>query len=230
MSEFFRTSLFFGAFVSIGAFSLGRWMKKKWKLGIFNPLLVGIVLTIAALLALRVDYPTYEQGARYITYLLTPSTVCLAVPLYERFELLKKNAAALFLGIGAGTLASLLSVTLLTRLFHMDHALYVTLLPKSITTAIGMGLSEELGGYASLTVAAIVITGVTGNITAEAACRLFRITSPMARGVAIGTATHAVGTAKALEMGETEGAMSSLSIVVAGLLTVVGANLCALFW
>jgi len=224
MNELFQNSLFFGVFLSLGTYSLGRWMQKKWKLGLFNPLLVSVVLSIAILLLLRIDYATYQQGAQYLNYLLTPATVCLAVPLYEKFELLKKNALAILLGIAAGTLTCLITVALFAWLFRLDHAMYVTILPKSITTAIGIGLAEEMGGYTSLTVVAILITGITGNISAEAACRIVRITSPMARGVAIGTATHAIGTARALEMGETEGAMSSLSIVVAGLLTVIGAN------
>ena len=143
------------------------------------------------------------------------------MPLYEQFELLKKNALAAMLGIGAGVVASAATVFALSALFRLDLSMFATLLPKSITTAIGMDVSVELGGYASLTVAAIIMTGVLGNICAEGACRLFRITSPIAQGVAIGTASHAVGTSKALEMGEIQGAMSSLSLVVAGLLTVV---------
>ena len=175
------------------------------------------------------DYPTYEAGAKYVSYLLTPATVCLAVPLYEQFQLLKKNAKAVLLGIFSGVLTSLGSIFLLSRLFRLDHATYVTLLPKSITTAIGVGVAEELGGYVSLTVAVILITGVLGNMIAEGLCKLFRITDPIARGVAIGTSSHAIGTAKAMELGEVEGAMSSLSIVVSGMLTVLGAAVFARF-
>ena len=132
-------------------------------------------------------------------------------------------------GIGSGVLASLCSVLALSLLFRLDHASYVTFLPKSITTAIGMGVSEELGGYVSITVAVIILTGILGNMFAETACRLFRITEPIARGVAIGSASHAIGTARAMELGPVEGAMSSLSIVVSGLLTVVGAAVFANF-
>ena len=143
------------------------------------------------------------------------------MPLYEKFELLKKNALAITLGIAAGVAASLATVFALAALFRLDFSLFTTLLPKPITTAIGMDVSAELGGYPSLTVAAIILTGVLGNICADGACRVFRITSPIAQGVAIGTAAHAVGTSRALEMGEIQGAMSSLSLIVAGLLTVV---------
>ena len=221
MREMLETSAFLGGVITLGSFELGRAMKKRWNFALFNPLLLGIVFSIAVLLVFRIDYSTYLNGAKYVNFLLTPATVCLAVPLYEKFELLKKNALAVMLGIGAGVVASAATVFALSALFRLDLSMFATLLPKSITTAIGMDVSVELGGYASLTVAAIIMTGVLGNICAEGACRLFRITSPIAQGVAIGTASHAVGTSKALEMGEIQGAMSSLSLVVAGLLTVV---------
>ena len=221
MREMLETSAFLGVVITLGSFELGRAMKKRWNFALFTPLLLGIVFSIAVLLVFRIDYGTYLNGAKYVNFLLTPATVCLAVPLYEKFELLKKNALAVMLGIGAGVVASAATVFALSALFRLDLSMFATLLPKSITTAIGMDVSVELGGYASLTVAAIIMTGVLGNICAEGACRLFRITSPIAQGVAIGTASHAVGTSKALEMGEIQGAMSSLSLVVAGLLTVV---------
>jgi predicted murein hydrolase (TIGR00659 family) len=202
-------------------------LKKKLKKGIFNPLLIATVVTILALLVLRVDYDSYYAGAKYLSYLLTPATICLAVPLYEQFALLRQNYKAILLGIFAGVVTSLCTIFLLSLLFRLGHTDYVTLLPKSITTAIGMGVSEELGGYVPLTVAVILITGVLGNVLAETVLKLFRITNPMAKGVAIGTASHAIGTTKAMELGDVEGAMSSLSILVAGLLTVAGASLMA---
>lgn len=147
---------------------------------------------------------------------------------YQQMELLKKNLKAVVGGITAGVLSSLLSIFLLARLFSLNHEQYVTLLPKSITTAIGMGISEELGGIQTITVAVIIITGIFGNVTAEIICKIFRIHNPVAKGLAIGTASHAIGTAKAMEMGEIEGAMSSLAIAVAGLLTVMGASIFAM--
>ncbi len=225
MNEFMGNSLFFGVGISLLGYEIGLLLKKKWKLAIFNPLLISIVFVIGVLSLFDVQYETYEEGAKYLSYLLTPATVCLAIPLYEQMELLKQHKKAIFLGIISGVFTSLLSVLLLCTLFQFTHEQYVTLLPKSITTAIGMGVSKELGGIVTITVAVIIITGVLGNMIAETVCRVFRITHPVAKGIAIGTSAHAVGTAKALEMGEIEGAMSSLSIAVSGLLTVIGASI-----
>ena len=172
-----------------------------------------------------ISYDDYNQGAQYLSYLLTPATVCLAVPLYQQLNLLKKNLKAVAAGILSGVLTSILSVLGLSYLFGLSHDMYVTLLPKSITTAIGMGISEELGGIVTITVAAIIITGIIGNMFGDVICRLCGIRHPIATGLAIGTATHAMGTAKAMEIGEIEGAMSSLSIAVAGLITVVGSTI-----
>ena len=229
MAEFFKNTLFFGALISLAFYWVGMILKKKFRLAFFNPLLVSIVLTIAFLLVFDIDFETYNEGAKYLKYLLTPATICLAIPLYEQFELLKKNAAAVVVGISTGVITSLSSVLLLSYIFGLDHAEYVTLLPKSITTAIGMGVSEELGGYVSITVAIIVTTGIIGSIIADIVCKVFRITEPIAKGVGIGSASHAIGTTKAMEMGKVEGAMSSLSIVVSGFLTVLVAGLFAKF-
>ena len=161
--------------------------------------------------------------------MLTPATVCLAIPLYEQIELLKNNIKAIVLGIMSGAIASLGSVFILSKVFQLSHEQYVTLLPKSITTAIGMGISEELGGIVTITVAVIIITGIVGNIIAEGVCRIFKIEEKVAKGLAIGSSSHAIGTVKAMEMGEIEGAMSSLAIVVSGVITVVMASVFAGF-
>lgn len=224
MREFLSDSVFFGAVLTLAAFEIGKFLKKKYRLGILNPILIATLLVIAVLTTLKVDYAQYNGSARYISYLLTPATVCLAVPLYQQLSLLRKNLRAVAGGIGAGVLSSLVSVFALAKLFGLSHEQYVTLLPKSITTAIGMGVSEELGGIPTITVAVIIITGIIGNISAEWICRIFRIHEPVAKGIAIGTSAHAIGTAKAMELGEVEGAMSSLAIAVAGLLTVLAAS------
>ena len=229
MSNFFETSAYFGVTVSLLAYGLGSLLYKRFKLAIFNPLLLSIIATIAVLALARIDYDVYYDGAKYLSYLLTPATVCLAIPLYEKLALLKKNWRAILIGITSGVLTSLLSVLAMALLFRLDRTAYVTLLPKSITTAIGMGVSSELGGHVTLSVAIIILTGVLGNMLAPAFCRLCWIVDPIARGIAIGTSSHAVGTAKAMELGETEGAMSSLSIVVSGLMTVIGASVFAQF-
>lgn len=230
MADLVRNSAYCGVVLSLGTYFLGSWMKKKLQWRFLNPLLLSILLTVGGLLVCGVDYDSYYEGAKYLSYLLTPATVCLAVPLYEQFEVLKKNWQAVLAGILAGVAASLLSILAMAVLFALEHEEYVTFLPKSITTAIGMGVAEELGGYVPVTVAVIIITGVLGNVVAEPVLKLFHIREPVAKGIALGTASHAVGTARAMEMGEVEGAMSSLSIVVAGILTVVGASIFSVFW
>ena len=224
MSEFLQLSVFWGALISLAAYELGLILKKKFKLAIFNPLLIAIICVMGILVIFHVDYDSYYEGGKYISYLLTPATVCLAVPLYEQLTLLKKNLKAVVAGILSGVLASLVSVFLLAKLFGLSHEEYVTLLPKSITTAIGMGISEELGGIVTITVAVIIITGVLGNMIGEVVCRVFGIYEPVAKGLALGISAHAIGTSKAMELGQVEGAMSSLAIAVAGLLTVIAAS------
>ncbi|WP_373211976.1 LrgB family protein [Ruminococcus sp. 5_1_39BFAA] len=221
MTSFLESSLFFGAAVSLIAYEIGLLLKKKFKLAVFNPLLIAILCVMGILTVLDVDYETYNEGAKYISYLLTPATVCLAIPLYRQMHLLKKNIKAVIAGILSGVLASMVSVLVFAKLFGLSHEEYVTLLPKSITTAIGMGVSEELGGIVTITVAVIIITGVLGNMIAEAVYKVAKIEEPIAKGLALGTSAHAIGTAKAMEIGEVEGAMSSLAIAVAGLVTVV---------
>ena len=225
MNELLQVSMYFGMVISVAAYLLGVWLKKKTRWAVMNPLLVSIILTMGVLLFLDIDYDTYNSGAKYLSYFLTPATVCLAIPLYKQLELLKHNMAAVLTGIISGVLASLVSVLGLSLAFGLDHQYYVTLLPKSITTAIGIGISEEAGGIVTLTVASIIITGIFGNIIAEVVFKILKIQEPIAKGLALGTSAHAIGTAKALEMGEIEGAMSSLSIAVAGLLTVLAVPL-----
>ncbi len=229
MKEILCSSTFFGVVVSILAYQLGLFVKSKFNISIFNPLLIAIIVVILILMVFDVDYASYNEGAKYLSYLLTPATVCLAIPLYEQLDLLKNNFKAITAGIISGVLTSLTCVLVLSILFKLEHAEYVTLLPKSITTAIGIGVSEELGGIVTITIAVIIVTGVLGNIFAETICKIFKIHEPIAKGIAIGSSSHAMGTTKAMEMGEIEGAMSSLSIVVAGILTVVGASIFANF-
>ena len=214
MHELLTGSVYFGVLLSLGTFGVGTWLKKKFHSPLCNPLLISVVLTILVLLALDIDYDTYYQGAHYINYFLTPSTVCLAIPLNRHLSL--QN--------------SLVCVLALSALLGLDHRMYVTLLPKSITSAIGMGVAEELGGLPTITVAVIILTGILGAMIADGLYRLLGITEPIAKGVGLGTSAHAMGTAKALEMGEIEGAMSSLSIAVAGVFTVVGASVFAMFY
>lgn len=229
MHDFAASSAFFGVFLTLAAYFAAMFLRKKTGLSILNPLFVSVILVIALLAVFKIDYAAYNQSAKLLSSLLTPATICFAVPLYEHLALLKRHKKAIFLGVLSGVITSLCCVLALSLLFKLDHTAYVTLLPKSITTAIGMGVSEELGGYVSITVAVIIITGILGNMIAKGVCRLFGITEPIARGVAIGTSSHAIGTTRAMELGKIEGAMSGLSIVISGLLTVVGASVFALF-
>ena len=224
MHEFASSSVFFGVFVTLAAYFIGLKVRKRTGLSVMNPILIAVVLIVALLSILHIDFSAYNQSAKLISSLLTPATICLAVPLYEQIELLKRHKKAIFLGVLSGVITSLLCVLMLCLLFGLDHASYVTLLPKSITTAIGIGVSEALGGYVSITAAVIIITGIFGSIIAKGLLRLLGVTDPVARGVAIGTASHAIGTTRAMELGEIEGAMSGLSIVIAGVLTVIGAS------
>lgn len=227
MTEMLASSAYFGVLISLGLYQLGVMLKKRLRLAVVNPLLIAIAGTIAALLISGVEYADYAAAAKPLSFLLTPATVCLAIPLYRQLKLLSRYWKAVLGGIALGVATSLVSILLLALIFGLTSPQYATLLPKSITTAIGMGVSAELGGIPTITVAVIVLTGIAGNVLAEPLCRLLRITDPVARGVAIGTSAHAIGTARALEMGQVTGAMSGLAIAVAGLLTVVLAPLFA---
>ncbi|SNU95524.1 Holin-like protein CidB [Megamonas hypermegale] len=224
LQDLIFNSALFGLILSLVAYEIGLRIKAKLKLAIFNPLLISIVLIIAVLLVFDIDYEEYNNGAKYLGYLLTPATMCLAVPLYEQLEILKKNVKAIMAGIISGVITSMSSILALSIIFNFSHTEYVTILPKSITTAIGIGISEELGGIVTITVAVIIITGIFGNMTAEFVCKVFKINEPIARGVAIGSSAHAMGTAKAIEMGPIEAAISSLTIAVAGIVTVVAVS------
>ena len=219
-----ENSVYIGVFLSIATFWLGMYLQQKFRSPVLNPLLVSTVLMIGFIKFTGYDYATMDRSLEYINYLLTPATICLAVPLYEQMKTLKNNMPAIFLGIFSGVLSSLVSIFLLCILFGFDHAAYVTLLPKSITTPIGMGISSELGGYVPITVASIIFTGIIGNIAGEYVLKALRITNPIAKGLAMGTSSHGMGTARAMEMGPVEGAMSSLSICIAGIMTVAGAT------
>lgn len=229
MTEFLVNSAYFGAVISLFTYFLGDYLKRKTKIALISPLLISVGITIIVLLLLDIPYVKYQASTKFLHNLLTPVTVCLAVPLYEKLQLLKKNFAAITAGIVSGIITSCITVFAVSLFFRLTHQEYVTLLPKSITTAIGVGLSEKLGGIPSITAPVIVITGVMGGIIAPIVFRIFRISNSVAKGIALGTSAHAIGTSKAFEYGETEGAMGGLSIAVSGILTVIAAPLFASF-
>lgn len=224
MNTLFQNSMFAGVVLSLVSYMIGDLLKRKLKMGLFNPLLVSIIISMLVLVVGHVDYEVYNEGAKYLSYLLTPATVCLAIPLYEKLEILKKQYKAVLCSLLAGALTSMVTVVVLAKILGLSHQEYVTLLPKSITTAIGMGVSEELGGFVTITVAVIIITGVLGNIIGEVVCKIFKIEEPISKGLAMGASAHAIGTARAIEMGEIEGAMSGLAVAVSGVITVIFAS------
>lgn len=226
LSDFLSQSAVWGVLLTLAAFALGTLLNRRAGKAILNPLLLGSIFVIVFLSILHIPYADYKASAAPVNYLLLPATVSLAIPLYEKLDQLRKNAAAILAGITMETLLSLGSVFVLALVLKLEHIQYVTLLPKSVTTAISMDVSAELGGIAALTGAIVILTGIAGNLLAESVCKWFRITDPIAKGIGIGTSSHAIGTSKALEMGEVEGAMSGLAIAVAGVLTAV---LCPIF-
>lgn len=221
IAAFLSESQSFGLFITLVSFWISSWIYKKTKFVLFAPLLVSCVFVIITLLVFKVPYEKYLKQADFLYYLMTPVTVALAIPLYRQFQKLKDNALAIFLGILGGVLANGIFIFLVCYFFKIGHTEYVSILPKSITTAIGIALTDQYGGIQSVTVLLISIAGNLCNIFAVLFCKIFRIKEPVAKGVACGTSGHAMGTSKALEMGEIEGAMSGLSIAVTGVLTVI---------
>jgi len=227
MKEMLTGSVYFGVVLTLICYEIGLVIKRKTKLSLANPLLIASILIIGVLLILDIDYEVYKAAVQPISFLLTPATVCLAIPLYRQLELLKKYPVAILGGITSGVLTTMVSIWLMSLAFGLTHEQYVTLLPKSITTAIGMGISDKMGGIVTITIVSICITGILGNVMAELWLKWMKIEEPIAKGLAIGTASHALGTTKAMEIGEIEGAMSSLSIVVTGILTVIAIQIFA---
>lgn len=221
MNEYLQSISLLPLILSLGTYQVGLWCQKKTRSALCNPLLIATVLSIGILLLTDFDLQQYFSGSAWITWLLTPATVCLAVPLYEQLKVFQNRLDAILLGIAAGVVTSLGCILLMCSCFRLDHALTVSLLPKSITTAIGLVLSESSGGIPALTSATIAITGILGNLMGSFLCKLLKITDPIAQGVAFGTASHVIGTSRAAELDPLSGAVSSLSLAVAGILTAV---------
>lgn len=221
MLDFLAGSSFFSIALTVGAFCLGAACQKKWKLALLNPILIGAALVMLTLTALKIPLETYQAGCAPLSYLMTPATICLAISFAQQLQALKRHLPAIFLGVLAGVVCSLGSIALLCRCFGLSLALTNSLLPKSITTAIGVALSEQAGGLTAITTTAIVITGILGNIAGPWLCKLFRLRDPIAQGVAFGTSAHVIGTSRAVALSQMAGAVSSLSLTLAGILTSV---------
>lgn len=221
MADFLCGLPMFAVILSIGTYLFGLWCQQKTKSALCNPILISTLLTIGILLLVGIPNETYQAGMTRLSWLLTPATVCLALPLYRQVQKLKQNLPAILAGVAAGTITSLVFVFILCKAFSLSDAITVSLLPKSITTAMGSVLSANCGGIEALTAAAIIITGILGNLAGSLLCKIFKLTDPIAQGVAFGTASHVVGTTRANELGPIQGAVSSLSLAVAGVLTAV---------
>lgn len=221
MQEYFADSIFFGMFLTIFMYQLGAKLQKRWPLPILNPLLISMLAIIGILLVTGIPYETYEQGASLLTNMLTPLTVCLAVPLYRQFQVLKKNVAAVLISIMCGCLAHVMTMLMLAKALGVSELLRNSLLGKSVTTAIALGVTEEMQGIGGITIIGVVLAGVMGAVLGPVLLKTVGVKNPVAVGLSIGCASHALGTTKALELGEVEGAMSSLAIVVTGVLTVI---------
>lgn len=224
MIEYIDNSLF-GIVLSIIVFSFAQYISKKTKIQIMNPYLMSLFIMIGVLLYFKIDYSIYDKGGSIISFFLGPATVVLALPLYKQRKLLQKHFWPIIIGIFVGSLAGMISIVFLGKLFNLNNVLLLSLIPKSTTTAIAMEVSQSIGGLASVTIAFVTVTGTAGYIISPMILKIFKINNKIAQGIAIGTASHAMGTAKAMELGETEGAMSSLAISVAGIITVVLAPL-----
>ncbi len=220
MTRFFEIGIF-PVVLTLTAFRLGQILQRKWKKPFLNPTLIGAVLVLGFLLLTGMELPTYQAGSAYLSWLMTPATIALAIPMYEQFQVLRKNLKAILIGVGAGALSCMGILLLGGRLLKLRDLLILSLLPKSVTTAIGVALSQMQGGLEGVTTAAIIITGIFANMMGTTLCRVFRITDEIAQGVALGTAGHVIGTARANELSPLTGAVSSLSLVVAGLMTAV---------
>ena len=207
--------------LTLGAYQIGLLIQKKLKSALANPILIAMILVLLFMLLTGLDNPTYQAGMSKMSWLLTPATVCLAIPMYQHFQTLRRNLPAILVGIAVGAVSCMFMVVLWAMAFRIDATLAFSLLPKSVTSAIGVPLSEMVGGLGSVTTAAIIITGIIANILGSLCCKIFRITDPVAQGVAFGTSGHVIGTARANELSDLTGAVSSLSLVVAGLLTAI---------
>ena len=221
MADIILNSPFFGLTLTAAAWCVGCWLQKKTGLLLCNPLLIAVALIIAVLALFRIPYARYAAGGGFIKLMLGPVTAVLALNIYNQRAILKQHFLPVLVGCLAGSLTSVGSILLLCRVFRVEEALTASLLPKSVTTAIAMGIAESHGGVAGIAAAAVMVAGITGAVFAPLFARLFRITEPVAEGLAIGACSHALGTTRAMEIGPVQGAMSSIAICVCGILTSI---------
>lgn len=225
MMELLTGSVYFGVALTLGMFMLAVMINRRWPNPFTTPLFLATVFVVLILLMTGVSYGDYNRGAGYITYFLVPVTVCFAVPMYRQLPLLRRHAAAILMAMLVGVVCSVMSVCMICIIFGLGDVIAKSLVSISVTTAIAIGITEKLGGVVALTVSSVIVTGILGASISDVVCRAIGLRSPIARGLAIGNASHAAGTAKAMQMGPVEGAMSSLAIVLSGVLTAIFAPL-----
>lgn len=220
MYNVFDTEIF-GVILTILFFNIGIYIQKKTNKPIFNPLLIAILGIILFLSITKIPYESYKLGGDRINFFLGPVTIALAVPLYKQFDLFKKYLLEILIGISCGVVVSFISIKLIGHFTNADVDIINSLIPKSITTPMGISLTKTLNGVEAITVVSIILTGILGAIISPIVFKIGKINNPVAKGIALGTSAHALGTTKALEMGEVEGAMSGLSIGISGIITVI---------
>lgn len=221
MIDLIANSSYFGATITILMFVIASFINKKWQNPFTTPLFLATVFVIAVLLSFNIPYAMYNASAKYLTYFLVPVTVCFAVPMYRQLPLLKKHIYSILFAMFVGVMASVLSVCIIVIVLGLSDIIARSLVSISVTTALAIGITQKLGGVVSLTVSAVIITGILGASVSDKLCKWARIKNPISRGLAIGNAAHAAGTVKAMEMGKIEGSFSSLAIVLSGLMTAV---------
>ena len=225
MMNFLASSIYFGLVLSVAMYALAVFINKKWNVSITTPLLLTTAFVIGFLVLFDIPYATYSAGAKYLNYFLVPATVCFAVPMYKQIKLMRDYKWVILVSVIFGCAVSVASVAFLCWAFGLGEIIRNSLASVSVTTAIAIGITKELGGIAGITVFAVIITGILGNAIGRQACKLLRLKNPISRGLAIGNSSHAMGTSKAIEMGPIEGGMSSIAIVVSGLATAALAPL-----
>ncbi|ACV29382.1 Inner membrane protein yohK [Anaerococcus prevotii] len=212
---------YFGIILSFAAYEIGKWINSKVKKPLANPLLIAILLIIGFLAVTGIPYESYKKGGDFIAFFIAPATVAMILDLYANLDSLKANLVPILVGVLVGSIFSMIIAIILSKVVGFDGQMITSLVPQSITTAIAISLTDEYQGIVALTAMIVVFRGVIGAAMAPSILKICKIKDPVAQGVAIGTASHAVGTSQARQIGKIQGAMSGLSIAVAGIITVI---------
>lgn len=230
MMDLVTNSIYFGVVITIAVFIIATLINRRWPNPFTTPLFLSTMVIIAILVGCKIPYDSYNSGAKYLTYFLVPVTVCFAVPMYRQLHLLKKHIWSILFAMFLGVIASVVSVCVIVAIFGLGDVIARSLVSISVTTALAIGITQKLGGIVALTVSAVIITGILGASVSDKLCKWMKLKNPISSGLAIGNASHAAGTVKAMEMGHIEGSFSSLAIVISGLMTAVMGPLAIWFY